>query len=508
MKNKKTIYNLIFVVAFMLLCILPAVLMDHEQYKSSDIDNKTLTEWPGFSMDRETIDTIEEYVDDRIGFRSNAIYAYTKLSDDLFSVMVHPLFMYGENGHIYYKDPEYIAAYQRLNTDTEYMDSFVNFLEKTNDYLESRNIRFLYFLAPDKKSIYPEYFPKSIHVKEDEETVINYMSNRLKKSDVEYVIPYEELLNAKESKVIYNQKYDATHWNEFGSFIGQSLIDEHFSKWFSDVTPLLESDYTVSFEKRTNLDQSDFPIDDDVPVYTLISDTSQNASGYLAESINIEVPTFYAHYMNPEVTNGKRLLIFTDSYFATYSKFYTNRFSEVFYIHRQNFEYIQYCVNLLFPDAVIFETAERSITGEMSTTTDLTGYHYEDSYNTATLGGVKEAEKPDNLEYTILDVKGATLDGNRIYIDPNSGESILSVTGFIDKYSEYKDLNLYIIIDGNYLEADYDALYKKSEEEGIKYFNFDIQRRYLAPCEIKFIAVDESAGAQYLLDTFEVAYIE
>ena len=508
MKNKKTIYNFIFILIFMALMIVPTTLMDHEQYKSSDIDNKTLTEWPGFSMDTETIRTIEDYVDDRIGFRSQAILAYTKASNDLFGVMVHPLFMYGENDHIYYKDPAYIAAYQRLNTDPEFMDSFVAYLEKTNEYLKSKNIKFLYFLAPDKKSIYPEYFKKSVHVKEDETSVIEYMTSKLKTSDIEYVIPYEELLKAKESEVIYNKKYDATHWNEFGSIIGQGILDEHVQRWFDDVKPLSRDDYVLNYEKRTNLDQSDFPIDDDVPVFTLITDTSQDASGYLASGLKIEVPTFYAHYMNPEVTNGKRLVIFTDSYFATYSKFYNNRFSEVFYIHRQNYEYVQYIVNLLFPDAVIFETAERSITGEMPLLADFDGFYYEKPYTAANEGGITEASMPSDISYTILETEGVTLVGNKLYIDPNSGDSIVSVTGFMSGYDRTKNLDLYLLIEGNYLETDYQALRKKSEEEHINYFEFDIQRRFLAPCEMKLLAVDEANGTEYVIETFEVCYIE
>ena len=50
MKNKKAIYNFIFILIFMAMIIVPTLLMDHEKYKSSDIDNKTLTEWPGFSF--------------------------------------------------------------------------------------------------------------------------------------------------------------------------------------------------------------------------------------------------------------------------------------------------------------------------------------------------------------------------------------------------------------------------------------------------------------------------
>ncbi|MDO4188268.1 MAG: hypothetical protein Q4D29_04690 [Lachnospiraceae bacterium] len=508
MKKSRIVYNLIFILIFMVLLIVPTVLMDHEQYKSSDIDNKTLTEWPGFSMDTETIRTIEDYVDDRIGFRSAAIYEYTKLSDDIFHVMVHPLFMYGEDGHIYYKDKDYVAAYQKLNTNPEYMDSLVNYLEKTNDYLKSRDIKFLYFLAPDKKSIYPEHFPKSVHVKEDETSVIEYMSSRLANSEIEYVIPYNELLKAKENLVVYNKKYDATHWNEYGSMIGQKLLDDHVQQWFDDVRPLSEADYSLGFEKRTNLDQSDFPIDDDVPVYTLISDTSQDAGAYLATGIKLEVPTFYAHYMNPEVTNGKRLVIFTDSYFATYSKFYTNRFTEVYYIHRQNYRYLQYIVNLLFPDAVIFETAERSITGEMPLSTELGDYYYEKSYNQVSENGLKEISKPADLEYSITRVTGALRDGNILKINPEDGASIVSMAGYIHNYEKTKDLDLYLLIDGNYLELDYDNLHKESVEDNKKYFEIDVQRRYLAPCEMQVIAVDETSGEQFVVETFTITYGE
>lgn len=508
MKNKKTISNFIFIAIFLAMIIVPTILMNHEKYQSSDIDNKTLTEWPGFSMDTDTISEIENYVDDRIGFRSDAIYWYTKASDDLFGVMVHPLFMYGEEGHIYYKDPDYVAAYQRLNTNPEFMDSLVSFLENTNDYLEGKNIKFLYFLAPDKKSIYPEYFPKSIHVKEDEGTVIDYMTSRLETSDIEYVIPYKELLEAKKDQVIYNQKYDATHWNEFGSFIGQSLLDQHVQNWFDDVRPLTRDDFVLTYEKRTNLDQSDFPIDDDVPVYTLINDTSQDAGAYLASDIEIEVPTFYAHYMNPEAGNNRRLLIFTDSYFATYSKYYRNRFYEVFYIHRQNYEYIEYLVNLLFPDAVIFETAERSITSEMPLLQDFNNIFYERSYADVSKNGLMVKDLPEDINCNILRTEGVVLDEDTLYISPNGDNTIVRITGMLDNYDKSKDLNLYLLIDGNYLETDYQALHKQAEEEEIKYFEIDIQKRYIAPCEIKLIAVDEQAGIEYEVKTFEVKYNE
>ena len=63
-------------------------------------------------------------------------------------------------------------------------------------FIETGSIGKAYGYQLAKKSIYPEFFPDSIHVKEDNDTVINYMTNKLAASDIEYVIPYNELLEA------------------------------------------------------------------------------------------------------------------------------------------------------------------------------------------------------------------------------------------------------------------------------------------------------------------------
>lgn len=499
---KKNIKDKIFILVFMLILIVPFATMNFKHNQTSEIDNKVLTEFPELSLSSETIETIEDYVDDRVGFREQAIAIYTNAVDKLFGVMIHPLFMYGKEGHIFYKDPDYISAYQRLNTDEEYLDDLTDFLVKTNEYLSKKNIKFLYYLCPDKKTIYPEYFPDSIHVKEDNTPVISYMKDKLSKTDIEYVIPNEELLEAKKSQVVYNKMYDATHWNEFGSFLAHKLLDKHIQNWFDDVKPLTEDDFSLEYVKMTNLDTSDFPIDDDVPVYTLNVDTSEDATEYLEPALDINTTTFYAHFMNPNVENGKKLLIFTDSYFATYHKYYNNRFSEVYYVHRQNYDFVQYIVDLVFPDAVIFETAERSISSEMPALCDFKDCYYETSYD----GSYERKEPEFDLSYTVTDVKGVRVDGNKIFINPEGGESIVSIGGIMNDYNACKDLNIYMIIDGNYVETDYCMLHRLAVEEGLKRFSMNIQRRFVAPGEIELIAVDEATKTEYHIDTFEVEY--
>ena len=366
--DKNHIASYVFIAAFVALLVLPVVFMNYKRDQISEYENKKLADWPRFELSEDYIKAVEEYAEDRIGFREGAIAFYTEANNALFHTMVNPLFMWGEDGNIYYKDKDYIAAYQRLNTDTEYIDSMVDFLEKTNDYLKSKDIRFLYFVCPDKKTIYPEYFPHTVHVKEDNISVLEYLDERMKGTDVDYIDPKDYLIAAKDNVLLYNKLYDVTHWNDRGAFIGHSLIDQKVQGWFDDVPPLNEGDFDLETVHVDSLDNAKFAIDEDIPLYKLRDDGMADYTELLKPSMDCETDTFYTHHINASAPNNRRLLVFTDSYFQSYQKFYDDRFREVYFVHRQNYDYLQYFVNLTFPDMVIFETAERSISSEMPLT--------------------------------------------------------------------------------------------------------------------------------------------
>lgn len=503
MKNNK-LSNIIFIAAFACIVLIPVCFMNHKTEQVSDIDNKQLTEWPGIGYSAMNNAVVSAYVDDRIGFREQAIEAYTTLNDRLFHVMVHPLFMYGKEGHIFYKDPSYIAGYQRLNTDPEYLDKFSDFLRSTQDYLASKDIKFLYYLCPDKKSIYPEYFPDNIFVNPDNETVIEYMQKDLDERGINYIIPYKELLAAKQSQVVYNKMYDATHWNEFGAFIGHTLIDEKIQEWFSDVRPLSPDEYSLEYVHMDSLDIAKFPIDEDVPVFTRIEDNSADMTELLKPDMQCNTDTFYTHYVNNAADNNEILLVFTDSYFQAHQKYYNNRFKEVYFVHRQNYDYVQYFVNLVFPDMVIFETAERSITGEMPEMADFTDYYYESAYS-----GTGEYQKPiDGLSYIVTSSSGAKVDGNHIILDSEGGANIVRIDGILETPENGHEYNVYVSTDDECMEADFCALNRLSKLEGTKTFSVNIQRRYMAQSHISLIVQDQETNETYLLEDFEVGYNE
>ncbi len=499
---KQRVLNILYCVIFMTIIVVPALLTNTKKNQISMIDNKALTEWPEIDWKLTNREQVENYVDDRIGFRETAINTYIELNDELFSVMVHPLFMYGKEGHIFYKDPDYIAAYQHLNTNTQMLDSFVNFLEQTQDYLDQKGIPFLYFVCPDKKTIYSEYFPDTIHVNEQNTGVLEYLNERLSATDVNYMMPVDELLAAKKDKVVYNQKYDATHWNEFGAMVAHKKIDGRVQEWFEDVPVLTEDDYDLEYVQVDSLDIAKFPIDEQVPIYSLKQDTSGDATEYLLPYLESYTNTFYYHYMNEAAPNNRILLVFVDSYFGSYEKYYNNRFKEVYFVHRQNYDYLQYYVNLFFPDAVIFETAERSISSEMPLLADFTNYIYEPPY-------VEESRSEGNNppECSVYEVKGGRIEDNRLFIRQDDPTTIVSINGtYSDDGGSASDYHIYAHAGEKYLETDYCKLERTGKENGEHLFSINIQRRYIAEGTIELMAVNEVTNEEYHLMTLEVVY--
>ncbi|MDO5572545.1 MAG: hypothetical protein Q4G60_01045 [bacterium] len=500
MKNK--ILNILYCVIFMTVVIVPALLTNTKTNQISMIDNKALTEWPEIDWKLTNREQVENYVDDRIGFRELVINSYIELNDELFSVMVHPLFMYGKDGHIFYKDPDYIAAYQHLNTNTQMLDSFVVFLTQTQDYLTQKGIPFLYFACPDKKTIYSEYFPDTINVNEQNISVTDYLKERLADTDVNYIMPIDELLTAKQDRTVYNKKYDATHWNEFGAMTAHKLIDGQIQTWFDDVPVLTEDNYDLEFIQVDSLDIAKFPIDEQVPVYSLKQDTSGDATEYLISYLDGYTNTFYSHYMNETAPNNRILLVFVDSYFGSYQKYYNNRFKEVYFVHRQNYDYLQYYVNLFFPDAVIFETAERSISSEMPLLADFTNYIYEPPYTEEERSTGTKA-----LKSSIYEVNGARLEDQKLYLPQNDTSAIVSMKGIYScKDADLSGIHIYAHAGEKYLETDYCKQERDAKEAGDHRFSVNIQRRYLAEGTIELIAVDETTNEEYHLQTIEVVY--
>lgn len=90
-----------FIIIFLILTIIPISMFNWQTNQMSKIDNRNLTELNTKLVDKELSNNINSFVNDRIGFRDQAINYYTLLNDIAFKKMVHPIYTYGKDGYVF-----------------------------------------------------------------------------------------------------------------------------------------------------------------------------------------------------------------------------------------------------------------------------------------------------------------------------------------------------------------------------------------------------------------------
>lgn len=380
MNNSKTkkVINFIFALVFVGMIFLPFCLLDTTEVIDSSLENRRMTMWPGWHFNQEINAWYGHYVEDRVAFRETAVRFYMDATYAVFGEFSEDLHMYGKDGEVFPADDGYIRAYQHLATDEELIDSLVTYLDRTNQYLEKQGIPFVFLAGLDKKTVYGEEMPDYIRVDTTKESIMEMLARKLTEKQVPYVIPVQELRDAKQVERVYNQKYDSAHWNARGAMIGLRLLNEKVREMDPDVPLLTEDVFTASSEKKT-LEFISLPITEQVPVYMLKPEYGDSilADGSLLDVLPHVAGTGIQHYLNEKALSDKTILILQDSFLDGKQDFFAYRYQNVYMISRQNYESMQYYVETLKPDVVVFENAERAFVDDLYAYTNLANVTYE-----------------------------------------------------------------------------------------------------------------------------------
>lgn len=380
MNNSKTekMVNFIFVLVFVGMIFLPFCLLDTTEIIDSSLENRRMTMWPGWHFNQEINAWYGHYVEDRVAFRETAVRFYMDATYAVFGEFSEDLHMYGKDGEVFPADDGYIRAYQHLATDEELIDSLVTYLDRTNQYLEKQGVPFVFLAGLDKKTVYGEEMPDYIRVDTTKESIMEMLARKLTEKQVPYVIPVQELRDAKQVERVYNQKYDSAHWNARGAMVGLRLLNEKVREMDPDVPLLTEDVFTASSEEKT-LEFISLPITEQVPVYMLKSEYGDSilADGSLLDVLPHVAGTGIQHYLNENALSDKTILILQDSFLDGKQDFFAYRYQNVYMISRQNYESMQYYVETLKPDVVVFENAERAFVDDLYAYTNLANVTYE-----------------------------------------------------------------------------------------------------------------------------------
>ena len=166
----------------------------------------------------------------------------------------------------------------------------------------------------------------------------------------------------EEGIMVFNQKYDANHWNDWGAYYGTQAMLEELRKDLPSIHITQTEELDISETLETSLPVSEFPINEMVPAIT-VKTPVQNISGVYSKELELN-PSYktFGYYVNQTrlEEGAPRALVFQGSYMNVYGyKYMANSFGEYIHVHDyQNVMDFSYYYNIFQPDCVIFEVAE------------------------------------------------------------------------------------------------------------------------------------------------------
>lgn len=254
MKTKLRAGPALFVAAFFLLCLIPSVGMLLLPAQDA-VGNERLASFPLlFDADGEPneafLSELSTYIGDHIAFRHEMITLNSKLNSTLFSVVTNEDVVQGRDGWLYYSDtlPDYQGT-ERMSARQCYAAGKT--LQLLQEYCEGQGAAFLFTIAPNKNSLYPEYMPGRYVSSEEEGNAVRLVSV-LEQLEVNYADLFAPIL-AQEEVLYYRTD---SHWNDRGAALAGDVLCEALGR---RTEPFYPGPYAMTGTHRGDLYEMAYP---------------------------------------------------------------------------------------------------------------------------------------------------------------------------------------------------------------------------------------------------------
>ncbi|MDD4494332.1 MAG: hypothetical protein PHV32_08305 [Eubacteriales bacterium] len=356
--NKNKALKVLFVVLTFVMLLLPLISMPLG-LNASGAEKRTLSEMPKL-VDDGKINTdftgqFDTFFSENFGLRSNMITAYSALAYHLTGDSVNDKVIAGKDGWLFYYETidDYVGKNTLSDSDIR---SLYKILQMQKEFLEEKGISFIFIVAPNKNSIYPEFMPER-YVKSESESSLEKLNKYLSQKDVAYVDLQEHLTLGRSAEQLYHKK--DTHWNNYGAMLACSAIFDKVGELipeyaFNEYTGVA---YTAEKSWNGDLDTMLFPALNKKDVqFRFDIEMKYKYKKPLRTFEDIKIETELTHMSE---TENKRLLMFRDSFANAMIPFLSNEFDYAMYSRSVPYDYN--LINEADPDVVILEIAERNL---------------------------------------------------------------------------------------------------------------------------------------------------
>ena len=235
----------IFTAVFLLVCALPFIGM-FVRPTTETLGNSVPREKPTLFREDGSFETdypekLGDYLEDRLFLRAEMITADAVLREKLFGVSSKESVIAGTDSWLYYEAT--LDDYQHTGAQSgRGLFNAARNLRLMQDYTELLGKKFLFAVAPNKNSLYPEHMPDRYRVRENAESDAERLAAYLEQEGV-HSLDLFRLFKEQEEVLYYARD---SHWNEKGAvLVFNAMLDALgiAHEDYADVTPKQTKDY-------------------------------------------------------------------------------------------------------------------------------------------------------------------------------------------------------------------------------------------------------------------------
>lgn len=221
----KKLGNSVYMIVCMIVCLLPLVGMIF--YKTdSTTENRTLASMPSVMKDdKVNVSFLKElggYFEDHFAFRQELVSADAEIQSKVFHVSNVDTVMVGEDDWLYYTDTLDDFLGRNVMSERQLYCTAHN-LSLLQRYVNAQGVPFVFTVAPNKNTLYPEHMPYYTERKADTNKNIDLLKPVLENCGVEYVDLFP--LFEEQNETLYLKR--DSHWNNKGAVLAYDvLLDE------------------------------------------------------------------------------------------------------------------------------------------------------------------------------------------------------------------------------------------------------------------------------------------
>jgi len=306
------------IIIFMVILCTPAIGMITTPYaKRSQAERRFLAEFPEWQEHKALVTytkAIGTFVDDHFGLREELLEIGSNLNFRIFNEAITDMVQVGRDGWLFYNADHTIDNYRGISKPLtqQQLEQFELALEARIAELAEQGIAYYLVIAPDKQTIYGQYFPEkygAINTNTYQDQIIKYFHNH---PTIHIIDLRPALLEASQSNPDQDYYYPVdTHWNYYGAFVGYSEIMSRISEDFPDIfylkeLPLNQNQTSPNHDGLVRMARLDIPIGSEFP----LSEPTSCITSVYAQHENRDIN----HYQCDDISPALKVLLFHDSF--------------------------------------------------------------------------------------------------------------------------------------------------------------------------------------------------